>query len=244
MTPLKVAVLEDEKSFLTELVRSLRTIQTVTVVVYEQTSETFIRKVRETQPDILLLDIYLKGESTTGINVAEIFNLPVLFLSSERKNFLEGIDNLKIKNEFPVEEIGKTFDPVKLNAILKMFIPRVKEYQKTQRVKVKPKGQDEMLINPSEVAMIFAVNGNHIFYFINKKPILIADKSFEHFRQNGFPEDKFYKFGKSHLFNISLTYFEDEKLITEYIFDNGEKKIEKNKVPADKRKEIKNLFLK
>lgn len=244
MTPLKVAVLEDEKSFLTELVRSLRTIQTISVVAYGQTSEIFIQKVRETQPDILLLDIYLKGESTTGINIAEIFNLPVLFLSSERKNFLEGIDNLKIKNEFPVEEIGKTFDPVKLNSIFKMFIPRVKEYQKTKRVKFKPIGQDEVLINPSEVAMIVAENGNHKFYFINKKPILIADKSFDYFRQNGFPEDKFYKFGKSYLLNISHTYFEDERLLTNYIFDNGEKKVEKNLVPADKRREIKNLFLK
>ena len=141
MKPIKVAVLEDEKIFLTELVRGLRTIEFVSVVAYEQTSENFIKKVRETHPEILLLDIYLKDESTTGINVAELFNLPVLFLSSQRKDFLDGIDSLKFKNEFPVEEIGKTFDPIKLNAIFKTFIPRVREFQKGQKVKVKPIGR-------------------------------------------------------------------------------------------------------
>jgi hypothetical protein len=42
--PIKVAVLEDEKIFLTELVRGLRTIEFVSVVAYEQTSENFIKK--------------------------------------------------------------------------------------------------------------------------------------------------------------------------------------------------------
>lgn len=244
MKPIKVAVLEDEQSFLTELVRSLKTLDSVSVVAYDQSSEIFIKKVRETQPDILLLDIYLKNESTTGINVAELFQLPVLFLSSERKNYLESIDNLKIKNEFPVEEIGKTFDPVKLNAIFKMFVPRVREYQKNQKVKVKPIGGDEIFITPSEVSFILAENGNHKIYFSNRKPIEIADKNFEYFKHNGFPEDKFYKCGKSYLLNISLTSFEDEKLLIPYVFHTGERKIEKIKVPSDKRKEIKNVFLK
>lgn len=244
MKPFKVAVLEDEQSFLTELVRNLRTIDSVSVVAYDQTSVGFIQKVRETQPDILLLDIYMKNESTTGINVAELFQLPVLFLSSERKNFLEGIDNLKFDNKFPVEEIGKTFDPVKLNAILKGFFPRVINHQKNQKVKVKPIGDDEMLITPSEVSFILAESGNHKIYFTNRKPIVIANKTFDYFNQNGFPEDRFYLFGRSYLLNISLTTFEDELLLTPYVLDSGEKKIAKNKVPTDKRKEVKGKFLK
>ena len=244
MTPLRVAVLEDDKEFLTELVRSLRTIPTISVLVYEQTSYAFIRKVRETQPEILLLDIHLNGESTTGINVAELFELPVMFFSSERKNFLDSIDALKISNKFPVEELGKTFDAKKLAEIFKMFIPRVREYQKNQRVKVKPIGDDEMFITPSEVSFILAENGNHKIYFINHKPIEIADKNFDYFKQIGFPEDKFYLFVRKYLLNISLTTFEDEKLLTPYMLDTGEKKIEKNKVPPDKRREIKNVFLK
>ncbi len=240
----KVAVLEDDHGFLTELVRILKTLDSVSVVAYDQTSENFIKQVRENKPEILLLDIYLKNESTTGINVAELFKLPVLFLSSERKNHLESIDNLKIKNEFPVEEIGKTFDPEKLNAIFKMFIPRVREYQKSQKVKVKPIGEDEIYITPSDVSFIIAENGNHKIYFSNRKPIEIADKNFEYFKQNGFPEDKFYKFGKSQLLNISQTRFEDEKLLISYMSDTGITKSEKIKVPSDKRKIIKNVFLK
>jgi len=246
MIPLKVAVLEDEKSFLKELVTSLRTIQSVSVVAYEQSSEIFIQKVRETQPDILLLDIYLKDESTTGINVAELFNLPVLFLSSERKNFLDSIDTLKIKNEFPVEEIGKTFDPVKLNAILKMFIPRVRDYQKTHKVKVKPKGEEETLILTSEVSFIETIKttGNHKLNLFSRKPIETADTTFEHFKNIGFTEETFYKLGKSHLFNIATTEYDDGFLKTNFINEKGINVPFKLEVPEDKKKEVKKLFFK
>ena len=101
-----------------------------------------------------------------------------------------------------------------------------------------------MFITPSEVSFILAENGNHKIYFINHKPIEIADKNFDYFKQIGFPEDKFYLFVRKYLLNISLTTFEDEKLLTPYMLDTGEKKIEKNKVPPDKRREIKNVFLK
>lgn len=245
MKPIKVAVLEDEKIFLTELVRGLRTIEFVSVVAYEQTSENFIKKVRETHPEILLLDIYLKDESTTGINVAELFNLPVLFLSSQRKDFLDGIDSLKFKNEFPVEEIGKTFDPIKLNAIFKTFIPRVREFQKGQKVKVKPIGEEEVFITPSDVSFIVSLGkGNHKIYFSNRKPIEIADKTFDYFKQNGFPEEKFYRYDRGCLLNISLTSIEGETLLIPFLGDDGKKREEKHTVSSSKRKEIKSVFLK
>lgn len=246
MIALKVAVLEDDKIFLTELVRGLKAIENINVVVYEQSSADFIEEVRKKQPDILLLDICLKDQPITGINVAELFNIPVLFLSSERKNFLDAIDNLKLKNKFPVEEIGKTFDADKLKEIFKLFIPRVKEFQKTISIMIKPKGEEEITIMTSDVSFIETIktSGNHQLNFFSRKPIITADTTFEFFRNKGFAEDRFYKFGKSILFNISTTTYVNGLLTANFKNDKGIIEQFTQAVPEEKKKEVKLRFLK
>ena len=246
MTPLRVAVLEDSQVFLNELVDNLRRTDLVDVIFYEKASEPFIKLVREKQPEALLLDIHLKDENIDGVQIAAILKLPVLFLSAERRNYLESIDNLKLLGTFPVEEIGKTPDTDKLKSILKVFIPRVREYQKRIRVKIKPKGEDEIYINPSDVMFIETIkeSGNHQFNFVSRKPITVADRSFDIFKENGFPQDKFYRFGKSYLFNISSTNYVDGYLKTTYINTLGNKDTLEVSVPPNKNKEVKNTFLK
>lgn len=244
-TLIRVAVLEDEKIFLKELVDDLRLTKLVDVVVSEQDSKTFIEHVRKCQPELLILDIHLKGESTNGVHVAQLLKLPVIFFSGARAEYLDAIDNLKkLKGFPPVEELGKVLDADILKTILEKFIPRVREYQKCQKIKVKPIGFDERLISLSDVSFIVSNRGNHNIYFENERPIIIADKTFEYFKQNGFSEDKFYLYGRSHLLNISRASYEDEMLQIPYKADNGEKRIERINVAADKRKEVKKVFLK
>ena len=160
MNKLKVAVLEDNDAFLKELIDNLKRTELVEILFYSKSSEQFIDKARIQGPEALLLDIHLKDESTNGVEVAEILKLPVLFLSAERRNYLESIDNLKLIGTFPVEEIGKTPDVEKLKIILKTFIPRVREYQKTQKVLIKPTGLDEIFIFPNDVSFIEPIKDN------------------------------------------------------------------------------------
>lgn len=246
MVPLTVGVLEDNKPFLKEMIDNLKRTELVSIVVAEQFSESFIEKVNEKQPEALLLDIHLKDESIDGIHVAEILKRPVLFLSAARKDYLDRIDNLKLLGSFPVEELGKIPDTEKLKSILKTFIPRVREYQKTQKVKVKPKGDDEILIFTSDVSFIETIKaaGNHKLNLFSRKPIETADTTFDHFRNIGFTEEKFYKMGKSFLFNISTTEYDNGFLITNFKNDKGITEPFKLEVPEDKRKEVKKLFLK
>lgn len=248
MIPLKVALLEDNKDFLKELMDNLKRTELVTIVVAEQHSENFIKKVREQQPDALFLDIHLKDESISGIEVAAILKLPVLFLSGVRteKDYLSRIDELKTANTFPVDHHGKIPDTDKLKALLKTFIPRVRDYQKKHKVKVKPKGEEEILILTSDVSFIETIKatGNHKLYFFARKPIETADTTFEHFRNIGFSEETFYKLGKSHLFNIATAEYENGCLLANFKDEKGENEQFKLLVPEDKRKEVKKLFLK
>jgi chemotaxis response regulator CheB len=246
MNKFKVAVLEDDQNFLKELVDNLRRTDLVEVIVKERGSSEFIESVRLKSPDALLLDIALVGDTLNGIDVANLLKLPVLFLSSHRRDYLEAIDNLKLLGTFPVEEIGKTPDTEKLKTILKTFIPRVRDYQKTLKVKIKPKGEHEISINPRDVAFIESVKdkGNHYIKFINRKPIETADTNFDWFRQNGFPEQNFYRFGKPYLINITLGEYKDGTIVIYHMDDHGKTVPYPIKVPIDKRKEVKDKFLK
>jgi CheY-like chemotaxis protein len=240
----KVAVLEDEKTFLVELVSSLRKIDYIDVVAFDQTSEGFISKVRETRPDILLLDINLKGESTTGIHVAELFQQPVIFLSSERQYYLDRIDDVKLSRDFPVVEYGKTFNVEKLKSMFDKFLPLAKEFHKNHKIKIKPIGGEETLISPKDVTFILSQDGNQTLYFTQRNPVRVADKSLKHFVNNGFDEDRFYMFNRGFLLNIAETEYKDNKLIAKYMNDDKVIKTETLDVPIDKRKEIRTIFQK
>lgn len=246
MTQFKVAVLEDDEDFLKELVGNLRANKTISEVIYERTSAGFIRKVRETNPDILVLDIHLKGESTTGINVAELFDIPTIFFSNMKGSYSDAIDQQKYKKACPVEEYGKTFDRERLNDILTKFIPRVFEYQKTIKVKIKPIGDEEKIILTSDVCVIEAIKGtgNHEIKLLNHKPIRTADTTFEYFRSIGFTEEKFYKLGKSLLFNIANTSYEDGHLKTNVMKLDRKMEPFSIEVPIDKQKDVRKVFQK
>lgn len=239
-----VAVLEDEKTFLVELVSSLRKIEYINVVAYDQTSEGFIAKVKETKPDILLLDIHLKDESITGLNVAELFELPVIFLSSERKNYLDSIDLIKLFGNFPVDQIGKTFKVEILKSMFDKFLPLVREFNKNLKITIKPIGNEEILISPKEVTFILSENGNQTLYFSQRKPVTVADKSLNYFINNGFGQDRFHLFSRGYLLNIAETDYYDNRLTTKYMDENKEIKSQSLSVPIDKRKEVRTIFQK
>jgi hypothetical protein len=242
MERIKVAVLEDHKEFLKEMLDNLKRTGLVDVVVAEQASEPFIQRVREEKVEILLLDIRLAGETATGVDVAKMLKLPVIFMSGARSEFLDSIDSLKISKTFPpVEEVGKIPNADELEVLIKKFIPRLREYQKSVRVKVKPINSDEEYINPNEVSFILASNGNHILYFTHRNSIEVADRSFNHFIENGFSASRFYLFGRNYLLNIELTRLVNDELLIDYKF-GGTMKTERLPVPPEKRRKIKEVF--
>lgn len=246
MAKFKVAILEDDPNFLKELVNNLKRTELVDIVAYSDSSVEFIGKVKKSNPDALLLDIHLAGETSTGVDVAQELQLPVLFLSSHRRNFLDEIDGLKLLGKFPVDQLGKTPDAEKLKTMLTAFIPIVKNYQKTLEVKVKlkPKGQDAAYFYLCDVAFVKSLKGtgNHMVFFVNRKPIETVDSTFEEFRSHGFAEDKFYRFGKPYLLNIAHSVYKDDNISISHIGEDGKTQTYLIPVLADKRKEVRTLL--
>jgi DNA-binding LytR/AlgR family response regulator len=239
--PVRIAVLDDDRAiFLKALVDSLKKMEEVRLIHFDHDPESFVSKVQQSNVEMVLLDIQLKS-SVSGIQVAEVLKLPVLFISGERKDFLVEIDNLKLSEDFPVENIGKIFNPEKLRTIFTKFIPRVREYQKTRTVKIKPIGEDYLSINPLDVVFIESVKGtgNHRLCFHDKVPVIVADKNFDFFINNGFPEDKFYRYSRDVLFNINRTQFIDGKLNASYFNTQRKAEVFEISVSAEKRAEVK-----
>jgi hypothetical protein len=135
MNLLKIAVLDDDQLFLKDLIESLKRTKLVEIVHHNQVSDSFIEIVKTKEIDALLLDIKLHGDIRNGIDVANILNKPTIFFTSARSEYTDKIEILKTSKEFPpVEEFNKSPDVERLKTILEKFIPRVRDYQKENKI--------------------------------------------------------------------------------------------------------------
>lgn len=243
MNKIKVAVLEDDKHFLKELISNLKEINFIDIIAYAETSEIFIELVKEKSPDLLLMDIHLSGESINGIQIANILKLPVIFLSDERRNYLERIDDLKLLGTFPVEEIGKTPNSIKLKTIIESFLPKLQSFQKSKKIKIKPVNEDEVIINPSEVTFISSRGKYHDINFVDKNSISTINKSFDYFINNGFDNTNFFKLGRNYLINFNKSTY-NSGIIEAFFYIQGIKKSQHIKVQSEYAKLVKSYYLK
>jgi len=250
MTPLKIAILDDDKVFLKEIIENIKEIETVQLLFYSCSSEEFIEKSKNEFPDVVLLDIKLSSdECRTGIDVANILKVPTIFFTGARNEYADKIESLKLNPKFPpVEAYNKVPDNDILKIIFRKFKPLVIEWKKSLKITFKPKGQDEIVVNRNEIVLIETIKskGNHIVYFKSRKSIEIVDKNFEYFKSIGLTEDVFYYTQKSFMLNIGEFKFTDNKL-EGYHFDNENPKILKNRlieIPEEKRKDVKKFFFK
>lgn len=246
MNLLKIAVLDDDQLFLKDLIDSLKKTKLVEIVHYNQVSDSFIKEVETKEIDALLLDIKLHGDVRNGIDVANILQKPTIFFTSAKSEYTDRIEALRTSKEFPpVEEFNKSPDVERLKIILEKFMPRVRDYQKSIRIKIKPIGGEELYISRKDVAFVYAENGNHTIYFKNKVQIEVADKNFDYFINDlGFDSSSFYKVGRKHLVSLVHGQFEMGKIIVYYTYDSNPNKKEEIEIPRERLIEIRRAFQK
>lgn len=248
MNPIKIAVLEDDQRFLKDLIESLKKTKLVDDknIIYNQNSDDFIEEVLKNDIDVLLLDIKLEGDIRNGIDVANILKKPTIFFTSARNEYTDKIEALKISKEFPpVEEFNKSPDVERLKTILEKFIPRVTDFQKSSKIRLKSIGGIENCFSKSDVAFIYAENGNHKIYFKNKVQIEVVDKNFDYFIKDlGFDNSSFYKVGRKHLVSLVHGQFEMGKIIVYYTYDSNQNKKEEIEIPRDRLNETRKAFQK
>ncbi|MCK5824762.1 MAG: hypothetical protein KAG96_05075 [Ichthyobacteriaceae bacterium] len=244
MGKFKVAVLEDNKSFLKNLVTELKKTELVDVVCFDTDSERFITKVNEYKPDAVVLDIELDGESIDGIGVADILKLPVLFVSSKTQEFDGGIQDLELNLNVPIRRIAKTKLKNGLNFMLNKLISDVKGAKALNYIDIKLK---EGYINVAIDSIVYigtskkegSESNNKQIFFKDRKPGLLVDFSFKTRADKGFSTNQFIMVQKSYCVNKNClpSGMRNLKTIVVEVFGK------KEKIPISKEmQEIKAFF--
>lgn len=216
MTKLKVAVLEDSKLLLKDLVNNLEKTQLVEVVAFSTTSEDFIEKVKANAPEALLMDIDLSGDSMSGLDIANLLKLPVLFVSGKTKEFFDGIEDLDMNSSITVSHISKPINEDKLKKILPKFIDEVKS-KSNQKFVFLNFGDKKNKIDIDTIVCICtdkengARSGNKVIYFTDRKPGVLIDFSFNLMAEKGLNENKFIIIHKSDRVNVDKIINIDKK---------------------------------
>jgi CheY-like chemotaxis protein len=201
MSKLKVAVLEDVRDLLEDLIESLKETGLVEVLVKAMNSNDLLARVREeAHIDLLILDIDLGADSRSGIDVARKLKMPVLFVSGNTKENLEKLEELNLEFAFPVEHIMKPVSVSKLNRIIPKLAEEIRLRERSDSVTLLfSKTQKKEKVDLRSVVFIKAgdltedvdafertgkrlpptltnksASGNKVVFFIHRKPEMLT----------------------------------------------------------------------
>lgn len=160
MVSSKIMIVEDE-SIVAMGIRSTLTDLGYTVTGIAASSEVAIKKIAETQPDLVLMDINLKGD-IDGVQTAEQvrshFGIPVIFLTAYADN--NTLQRAKVTEPFGY--ILKPFEEKELNISIEMAL-----YKHQKEKQVKASGQWFATTLKSIGDAVIATDKNNFLVFIN-----------------------------------------------------------------------------
>lgn len=186
----KLAILEDNRELLEDRKRNLESIENVRVVSASDKSTDFLNQIRESKPEAILVDIDLREDSMTGMDIAYKLNLPVLFVSSDNAHHIKDIENLKLENDLIVDHITKpftdsTFIKTVQRFIKDIYIHNASEY-KFQENQTRQGFFYDSIVFLSADKMHGSESNNKMIYFNNQLPKKLVDFSFKKMEDNGF----------------------------------------------------------
>lgn len=121
--PIKILIVEDEMIIGANMSLQLTSLG-YDVIGLIPTGEEALNQIKQNQPDIILLDINLKG-NLTGINTAEIiqedYNIPIIYVTANADNAHFN----KAKSTNPYAFISKPFKKLDLQRAIELVINRM-----------------------------------------------------------------------------------------------------------------------
>jgi len=164
----KIMIVEDESIVAMEI-RSSLTDLGYTVTAIASSGEVALKRVAETQPDLVLMDINLKG-NMDGVQTAEQvranFGIPVIFLTAYADN--NTLQRAKLTEPFGY--ILKPFEEKELNISIEMAL-----YKHQRERQVKASGQWFATTLKSIGDAVIATDKNNCLVFINTMAEALTD---------------------------------------------------------------------
>ena len=207
MGKLKVAILEDNQRLLKSLEDDLVETQLVEVIVSSTNSNEFLEKVQSTQPEALILDIDLAGDSMNGLDIARLLKLPVLFVSGKTPEFNSGIEELNLNSVLPVEHITKPITVDKLKKMLSKLISEINSANRAKFIRLDFQGSKQNKIAVDTIVFLETDTGkggasnNKLIYFTDRPPETLCNFSLSRIEDKGFDKTQFIQIRSSHRVN-------------------------------------------
>lgn len=195
-TTLRIGVLEDNKYILNNNIELLKTIPEAEIVISEMNSEAFFEKMKDKQPDALILDIELSRDNITGLDIAYKLKLPTLFVSGYNDRHLKAIEELEMELHCPVKHLTKPYKDEIFVKVAINFIRLVKEYKQSY-IYLDFKDSKRNKIDINTIVYICseksqgAESNNKTIYFTNRAPELLIDFTLAKMEERGFSPKKF-----------------------------------------------------
>lgn len=248
MDKLKIAILEDNEILLKERKRDIEDSDLAKVIIWSTNSSDFLKKINETKPDALFLDIDLgNSDNMTGIEVAYLLKLPVMFVSSYNGQNLKDIEKLQSEFDIPVEHITKPFTEKEFLKIASIFLKKIKNQFNLSFVYLNLKDSPRTKIEVESIVYLESETGksgasnNKRIFFTNRKPDTLIDFSFSKMGEIGFDMNQFIQIHKSYRFNVNKynSYnVNNHTLLVEVMNDSGKKVTVHLPVSENYRKEV------
>jgi DNA-binding LytR/AlgR family response regulator len=243
----KLAILEDNQELLEDRKRNLQAIENVQVVASAHSSADFLKQVRETKPDAILVDIDLKNDSMNGLDIAYKLNLPVLFVSSENAKHIKDLENLKLEHDLIVDHITKPFTETAFIKTVQRFIKdiyirnaaefKLNENQTRQGYKY------DSIVFLSADKMEGSESNNKMIYFNDQPPRKLVDFSFKTMEEKGFHPHHFLTIHRSFRVNKRhiKRYDRERFVIIVDAYSSSTGKLEEKQLPVSEnfRSEVK-----
>jgi|SRR5690554_108445 len=207
-TKLNVAILEDSTLLLKELVRRMQDLKLAEVKVKATNSEDFLNKIKSYPGhiDALILDIDLAGDSMNGIDIANYFQKPVLFITGKTREYIDRIEELKIFKDTPVEFLTKTGNDDKLLRVFQKFQKQIIHNYKEEFISLKFIDGFNTPVKQRDIVLIESIpnssSNNKLVYLItSEEPKEISKTSMGDLFDLGLSREKFIKTSQSYLIN-------------------------------------------
>lgn len=205
MNLLKVALLEDNEILLKERKTNLEENGLAKVVVWSTDPSDFLKKVKEEKPQALFLDIELDN-SMTGLEVAHMIKLPVMFVSGYNGQNVKQIESIQREHDFPVDHITKPFSENEFIKAATRFLKEIEEYY-SSFVYLTFNRNDKKKIDVNNIIYIHsdksqgAEYNNKQIFFSDRKPEILVDFSFNKMDLYGFKKNQFITVHRSTIVN-------------------------------------------
>lgn len=247
MKKLRFGILEDNQSVGNSIKTNLEKTELVEVVLFETTSKAFLDKINNMELDAVCLDIDLDGDSLTGLDVANLLNLPVIFTTGNTKDYIAGIEEINFSKSTPVEHVTKPITQEKLSKILPKFINEIKAINNSNFVYLDFEGGKHTKIPINSIVCYetetgnSGKSGNKLIFFENRKAETLIDIDFDDLEKLGLGKPIFIQSHRSYRVNASkINTYNDSHEVEVIVFKvPGKTEVKKIPVSENYRKLIK-----